>query len=114
MAKLMYILLILSAVIAVAVADVFLKKAAVDASRSRALQSPWLVGAVLLYLYQILFFTYIFVTGGELCFVGTLQTAFYALIVVGAGVVIFRETLSSLQIAGVVLAIVSSVLINLK
>ena len=114
MAKLMYILLILSAVIAIAVADVFLKKAAVDASWSRALQSPWLVGAVLLYLYQILFFTYIFVSGGELSFVGTLQTAFYALIVVGAGVVVFQETLSNLQIAGVVLAVVSSVLINLK
>ena len=114
MAKLMYIILILSAVIAVAVADVFLKKAAVHANWSRALQSPWLVGAVLLYLYQILFFTYVFVTGGELSFVGTLQTAFYALIVVGAGVVIFQETLSSLQIAGVVLAVLSSVLINLK
>jgi drug/metabolite transporter (DMT)-like permease len=114
MAKLLHITLILSAVTSVAVADVLLKKATVQGSWLLALKSPWLAGAVLLYLYQILFFTHVFVTGGALSFVGSLQTVLYALIVVGAGVFVFQESLSRAQTLGIVLAVVGAILINLE
>jgi drug/metabolite transporter (DMT)-like permease len=114
MSKSLHILLVLSAVTSVAVADVFLKKATVHGSWPLALTSPWLAGAVLLYLYQILFFTYVFITGGALSFVGSLQTVLYALIVVGAGVFVFQEKLSSAQTVGVVLAVGGAILINLE
>jgi drug/metabolite transporter (DMT)-like permease len=113
MEKLLHIVIILSAVTSVAVADVFLKQATVHGSWALTLRSPWLAGAVLLYLYQILFFTHVFLTGGRLSFVGSLQTVLYALIVVAAGVIVFQEELSRAQTLGIFLAIGGAVLINL-
>lgn len=55
-------LLVGLAVVAVAVADVFLKKATAQNDLSAALRSPWFWGAVGLYLLQIGFFTYAFVS----------------------------------------------------
>jgi drug/metabolite transporter (DMT)-like permease len=113
MPKLLQISLIILAVIAVAVADACLKKASDEGSLHRAFQSPWMMGAVLLYLFQILFFTYMFTAGWELSLVGSLQTVFYALVVLLAGVFIFRETLTLVQGAGILLAIGGVILINL-
>lgn len=113
MPKLLQILFIILAVIAVAVADAFLKKASDEGSLHRAFQSPWMMGAVLLYLFQILFFTYMFVAGWELSVVGSLQTVFYALVVLLAGIFIFRETLTLVQGVGILLAIGGIILINL-
>ena len=45
-------LVILLAVMAVAVADVLIKKAATQGSLGSALRSPWLLGAVGLYLFH--------------------------------------------------------------
>lgn len=104
--------LIVLAVIALAVGDVFLKKAAVDTSLWRALRSPWMVGALALYLYQIVFVTYFFVVGWELSIIGTLQAAFYAIIVVLAGIFYFEETLTPAQVIGVVMAFGGVILIN--
>ena len=56
-------LLILLAVIAVAVADVFLKKATHHGNLGMALSSPWLFTAIGLYLLQIVIFTIAFVSG---------------------------------------------------
>jgi drug/metabolite transporter (DMT)-like permease len=114
MPKLIQIALIILAVIAVAVADAFLKKASDEGSLHRALQSPWMIGAFLLYLFQILFFTYMFVAGWELSLVGSLQTVFYALVVLLAGIFIFRETLTLTQSFGIVLAVGGVILINLS
>lgn len=113
MPKLLQILLIVLAVIAVAVADAFLKKASDQGSLHWAFQSPWMMGAMLLYLFQILFFTYMFVAGWELSVVGSLQTVFYALVVLLAGIFIFRETLTLVQGAGILLAVGGVILINL-
>ena len=113
MPKLLQISLIILAVIAVAVADAFLKKASDEGSLHRAIQSPWMIGALLLYLYQILFFTHAFVAGWELSLVGSLQTVFYALVVLLAGIFIFRETLTVVQGLGILLAVGGVILINL-
>ena len=110
--KLTQLTLISAAVIAVAVADVLLKKATAHGNLEQAIRSPWLWGAVGLYLLQIGFFTYAFVLGWQLSHIGALQSALYALIVLAAGVLLYRETLTPVQIVGMVLAIGGVVLIN--
>jgi drug/metabolite transporter (DMT)-like permease len=110
--KLTQLTLIGAAVIAVAVADVLLKKATMHGSLEHAIRSPWLWGAVGLYLLQIGFFTYAFVAGWQLSHIGMLQTALYALIVLAAGVLLYRETLTPIQIVGILLAIGGVILIN--
>jgi len=105
--------IIILAVIAVAVADILLKKAAAQGSIFQAIRSPWMAGAIGLYLFQIGFFTYAFIAGWKLSIIGALQTALYALIVLAAGVLVYRETLSPIQVAGILLALGGVVLINL-
>ena len=112
--KLLHLSLLIVAVVSVAVADVFLKRATLNTTFLKALTSPWMAGAVLLYLFQIFFFTYVFVSGGELSLVGSLQTVLYAVIVLGASVLLFNEKLTILQAAGFVLAIGGVILINIE
>ena len=113
MPKLLQISLIILAVIPVAVADALLKKASNEGSLHRAIQSPWMIGALSLYLFQILFLTYIFVASWELSFVGSLQTIFYVLVVLLAGIFIFRETVNFVQGLGILLAVGGVILISL-
>lgn len=98
-------LLVGLAVVAVAVADVLLKKATAQNDLGAALRSPWFGGAILLYLGQVAFFTYAFVSGWKLSALGALQTALYAVIVLVSGVVFYRETLTPAQMVGVTLAL---------
>jgi drug/metabolite transporter (DMT)-like permease len=103
---------IILAVIAVAVADVLLKRAASHGNLRAALSSPWLLCAVVLYLFQIIFFIIAFHAGWKLSIIGALQTALYALIVLGAGVLLYHESLTGMQLAGMLLAFGGVVLIN--
>jgi drug/metabolite transporter (DMT)-like permease len=103
---------IVMAVIAVAVADVLLKKAALQGSLGAALRSPWLLFAVGLYLLQVGFFIFAFISGWKLSVIGALQTALYALIVLAAGVLLYHEDLTRLQVIGILLALGGVVLIN--
>lgn len=105
-------LLIGLAVVAVAIADVLLKKATAQNDLSAAVRSPWFGGAIGLYLLQVAFFTYAFVSGWKLSVLGALQTALYAVIVLVAGIVIYRETLTPAQWIGVLLALGGVALIN--
>lgn len=107
-------ILLIAAVAAVAVADICLKRAAAPGSMAAALRSPWLYAAAGLYLFQVGFFTYLFVSGTPLLYVGILQTALYAAIVLLAGFFLFKETMSPVQWAGLGLALVGAVLMNIK
>jgi multidrug transporter EmrE-like cation transporter len=110
--KLAEMVLLGAAIIAVAVADVLLKKAAAHGSLEHAIRSPYLWGAIGLYLFQIGFFTYAFVSGWKLSLVGALQTALYALIVLAAGVLLYRESLTHTQVVGILLTVSGVMLIN--
>jgi drug/metabolite transporter (DMT)-like permease len=103
-ARLMELLLVGLAVTAVAVADVFLKRATVEAEFGAALRSPWLWAAIALYLFQIGFFVYAFVAGWQLSVLGSLQTVLYAVIVIVAGVTFYHESLAPTQLLGIGLA----------
>ena len=106
-------ILLILAVASVAIADVFLKKTQALGSMSQAFMSPWMFGAVVLYLFQIFFFTYLFISGAKLSSIGIMQTVVYALIVVGSGIFLFGESLSTVQIIGMVLAISGVVMLNI-
>ncbi|GEM_PF-1149980 len=110
--KLAQSMVIILAVLAVAVADVLLKKAAAQGSLRAALSSPWLFCAVGLYLFQITFFIIAFHAGWKLSIIGALQTALYAIIVLAAGVMLYNESLTRLQMIGIMLAFGGVVLIN--
>lgn len=112
--KLLQLSMIFVAVISVAVADVFLKKAALGDSMLKALKSPWMAAAILLYLFQIFFFTYVFVSGWQLSLVGSLTTVLYAVIVLGASIIFFHEKLTALQAIGIFLAVGGVILLNLE
>ncbi len=113
MSKLTLTLLLILAVTAVALADVCLKKAAQVGTLSQAFLSPWMALAIGLYLFQIFFFTYLFVAGWQLSIIGNLQTVFYALVVLSFGVIYFHETLTAVQMAGICLALIGVYLINI-
>lgn len=98
----------------VAIADVMLKKATTQDNLATAITSLWFIGATGLYLFQISFFIFAFMAGWKLSVIGALQTALYAIIVLVAGVVLFKETLTSTQILGVLFAIGGVFLINWK
>ncbi len=113
MAKLITLGLIIIAVIAVAVADVFTKKLATQVgSFKEALHSPLLLLVFLLYMLQILLFLYVFIMKAELGIVGIVQTALYAAIVIGSGLLFFHEKISPLQGIGMGLAILGVILTN--
>ncbi len=114
MIKLVQITLMVLAVIAVAVADVFLKKAALAGGFTRAMASPWMAAAMGLYLYQIVFFTYAFLAGWQLTVIGSMQTGLYALIVLGAGLLYFEESLSIEQGIGIAMAFTGVVLMGME
>ena len=105
-------MVVVLAVIAVGVADVMLKRAAAHGTLLGALHSPWLFLAVGLYLFQIGFFTMAFIAGWKLSIIGALQTALYAMIVLAAGVFLYNEALTRLQVLGILMAFSGVVMIN--
>ena len=100
------------AMIAVAVADVFLKRATAAGDLNAALRSPWLVGAVALYLFQIGVFMFAFLDGWKLNLIGSLQIALYDCVVLAASLLLFREPISSRQMIGLALALGGALLIT--
>jgi drug/metabolite transporter (DMT)-like permease len=103
---------IILAVIAVAIADVMLKRATSNGSLWTSLRSPWLFIAVGLYLLQIGLFVIAFIAGWKLSIIGALQTALYAMIVLAAGVFLYHEDLTRLQVFGILMAFSGVVMIN--
>ena len=106
--------LIILAAVAVAVADVFTKQEAVNVnSLSTALRNPLTIAIVLLYGFQIIIFSFLFVKKAELGIVGIMQITMYAIIVMASGVLFFHEKITLIHAIGVGLAILGVVLTNL-
>ena len=112
LSKPVYVLLLIIAVVAVAVADVCLKRAALPGSLAHALRSPWTLAAIALYLMQVLLFVVVFTKGWALSVVGIVQIALYAAVTLGAGVLLFGEVLSLKQALGLVFAMVGVLLLS--
>lgn len=114
MNKLLYTALIVVGVAAIAVADILLKKAAGAGSYISALKHPFMPVVVLLYLFQVAVFLFVFVKRVDLSTVGVLQTALYAVIVLGAGILFFKEEISLVKGIGIALALIGVALINIS
>jgi len=115
MDKLIEISLIVVAVSAVAFADVLAKKVAFTVNNLwDAIKNPLMLAVVGLYLVQIVIFTYVFVKKAELGIVGIIQTALYAIIVIGSGILFFNEKISLQQSIGTALAIMGVIIINIE
>jgi len=108
-----YFVVLLLAVSAVAVADVLLKRAAIVHGTTSVMRSSLFWAAVGLYIFQIIVFTYLFEHKVALSYVGVLQTALYAGIVLGSSFLVFKERITLTQGVGMVLALAGVVLINL-
>lgn len=114
MNKFLEIGLIIIAASAVAVADVFIKKSAfVNNHFSGALRHPLMILVAALYILQVVIFAYLFTKKVELGVVGIIETALYAVMVVGSGVFFFEENISLQQGIGMALAIIGVAIINL-
>lgn len=96
----------------IAAADSLIKRMSLQGSFLDALRSPWMIAVLLLYFVQILLAIYVFINRGELALYGNLFIVFYSILMVLAGVLLFREQLSYLQIFGVLLALSGAVLLN--
>lgn len=114
MEKIIQIGLIAIAGASVGFADYFIKKAAVNTnSLFEALKNPYILIAVLLYLLQIVLFSYVFVKKWDLGIVGILQMIIYSAIVIITGTLFFHERISLLQGVGIGFALVGAILMNL-
>ena len=112
LSRLVYPGMLVLAVVAVAIADVCLKRASLPGSLADALSSPWTLAAAGLYLLQVLLFVVVFANGWKLSVVGLLQTTLYALVTLGAGVLLFGEVLTLKQVLGLVLAVAGVILLS--
>ena len=113
MEHLLQVAIIAAAGLAVAVADVLIKKVGTTAvSFSEAVVHPLMAAALCLYAIQIVLFAYIFVRRWELGIVALLQMAFYAATCVLIGRFFFGERITFLQGLGMLLTFCGVVLMN--
>jgi drug/metabolite transporter (DMT)-like permease len=115
MNRLFLVSLVVVGALGVGIADVLMKKIAVEGSGSlsSALKNPLIIPIIVFYGLQIVLYTYVLVKKYELGVLGILQSVVYILIVVGSGVFIFKETLSFPQKIGMVFAAIGIILLNL-
>lgn len=105
---------LIGSILAISIADVFIKKAGVSAHSFWSMfRNPWFIAAALLYIVQVIGFGYLFFHGAKLSWVGIMQTVLYALVVIGSGVLLFHESISLIQAIGITFAIVGIILLNL-
>lgn len=113
MEKLFQIALILIAGSSVAIADGIIKQSAFKTHNFWvALKNPLMIWAVVLYILQVVIFTYIFVKRWELGIVGLMQMVLYAAIVIFLGVFFFNEKMSITQGIGMGLALIGVLFMN--
>lgn len=110
--NLIQFLLVICSGIAIGLADFLIKKITLNASFWEALKEPWILGILLLYVTQIIFFVYVFAHGWKLGMVGVVQMVTYSIFVILAGIFYFGESFSTIQYIGFILALISVILIN--
>lgn len=104
--------LVLGTALLIAVADSLIKKSGMSGDFFSALMNPLMVGAFVLYAIQVLLTLYIFLNKGELAIYANLFVAFYSILTVLIGVLVFKEHISVLQGFGIALALAGVFLIN--
>lgn len=111
-ATLIRLILVIFSALLIAAADALIKVASKSANFWQTLKSPWMLLVYVLYFIQILLAIGIFVYKGELAIYTNLFIIFYSILGVALGVFYFQESLTAVQIAGIVLALFGAVLIS--
>jgi drug/metabolite transporter (DMT)-like permease len=110
---LQYLLVLLGGA-CVAIADVLIKRAAHPHEKLLdALNDPIMIPVALLYLCQIVIFSYVFLKRWELGLVGVLQMVCYTIIIIISGALFFNEKVTIPHAIGIVAAITGIVLMNI-
>ncbi len=113
MTQLPGLLLVIFAASSVAIADILIKHSTVKATSFwEALQHPYMLLVIFLYLMQVVLYAYVFFHKWDLGGVGVIQTVCYALIVVIFGVLLFNERPIATHVIGMVAALAGVVLMN--
>ncbi len=107
------LLAIVLAGVSVGVADVLIKKVALTGSFWSIFKNPLMIVILLLYVAQIAFFVHVFRYQWKLGIVGNIQMVFYSLTMILLGLIIFGEKISLAQGAGIGLALIGVILMNL-
>jgi drug/metabolite transporter (DMT)-like permease len=95
------------------VADSIIKKVSAGQTFVSVLRDPWMLAVYGLYLVQIFFAIFIFIFKGELAIYTNLFIVFYGIFGIVVGILYFKETLSTVQILGIVLGLSGAILMNL-
>jgi drug/metabolite transporter (DMT)-like permease len=115
MEKSIHIILLLIAGASVAIADILIKKATNDGiSFTQTLKSPYLMGAIALYVVQVVAFAYIFTKNWDLATVGIINMVVYSIMVISAGVFLFNEKITMQQYIGIFIALAGIILIHFQ
>ena len=96
----------------IALADALIKKVSIQGSFFTTATHPMMIVILLLYIVQIWIAAYVFVKQGELAVYANIFIVFYSILMVMFGVFMFKEQLTSVQIAGIVMALGGAVLLN--
>jgi len=106
------IFLVFLSALTIIVADAIIKKVSAAHTFAAAFQNPWMLVAYALYFIQILLAIYIFIYKGEIALYSNLYVIFYGVFGVIAGIILFQESISMIQLVGVVLGLIGAVLMN--
>lgn len=108
------LLIVLVAGASVAIADILIKRASLHATTiSDALKHPLILIAIILYLCQIVLFSYVFIRKWDLGIVGIVQMVCYAAIVIVSGIVFFHEKMTLTHGIGIITALLGVILMNI-
>lgn len=105
------ILMFISALL-IAGADVLIKYLSEGRGFLQAATHPLMMVVFGSYVAQILIVIYVFLRHGELAIYANIFIVFYSILMVLAGVLLFRENLSVTQYIGIVLALIGALLLN--
>ncbi|MEK6957792.1 MAG: hypothetical protein AABW99_02340 [archaeon] len=97
----------------VAIADALVKKTAQNGSILGAFTDKLMLAIFVLYVIQVAFFIYVFIHNWDLGTAGVVQSVFYAIGMVLIGMLAYGETITPTQGAGMALALIGIVLMNL-
>ncbi len=108
----MQLIFIILSGLTIAIADALIKKVSVSHDVLSVLFTPTMIGVYILYFVQILFTFYIFAHNEELAIYSDLFIVFYSISSIALGFLLFRETLSLVQVAGIGVAIIGVLMMS--
>lgn len=114
MTNLLRFSLILLSSATIIIADSLIKKISTGHSLFNVIKDPWMILVYTLYLIGIFIAVLVFISKGELAIYTNLFIIFYGVFGVIIGITFFKETISTMQIAGIGFGLLGAVLMNLK